>query len=235
MKLSKRLARLAQLVPHGQKVVDVGCDHGLLPCFLVQNGISPSVIGVDVHQGPFETARRAVLAAGLEDHINIRLGDGLLPLQPGEADTAIIAGMGGGTMKDILVRSPLVVEQLQQIILQPMSGEGILRKWLSANGWSIIDEDLLEEDERMYQIIAARKGEGQELNEMEADYGPLLIKNRHELLGRLLQKDISAVQDILLQLAKSPSSQSKERQGEFVQKLAQMKELKEWLSVAKPL
>ena len=234
MKLSKRLDALARLVPNGTRVVDIGCDHGLLPCFLAQEGISPFVIGVDVHKGPFETARRAVEASALEDCVDVRFGDGLLPVEPGEADTAILAGIGGGTIRDILEQSPLVVEKLRRLILQPMTGEDIVRRWLTSHGWSIIAEDIIAEDGRLYQIIAAEKGQAEKLNYIEASYGPLLIEKRHELLPELLQKDMAAVQDIITQLAKSQSGDSKVKHLEFQEKFAKMKELKEWLSAAKP-
>ncbi len=233
MKLSKRLDALAQLVPYGLKVVDVGCDHGFLPCILVQKEISPFIIGVDVHKGPYKAACRTVEAYGLTDCVDVRLGDGLLPVKPGEAEVAILAGIGGSTIKDILEQSPLVVEQLKRLILQPMTGEDVVRHWLTSHGWVIVAEEIIAEDGRLYQIIAAEKGQAKKLEDIEVGYGPLLIKKRHELLPELLKKDVAAVQDILAQLAKSESSESQIKHKEFQNKLAKMKELEEWLSAAK--
>lgn len=233
MRLSKRLEGLARLVLHGRKAVDVGCDHGLLPCYLVKEGIAPFVIGIDVHEGPFLAACRAVEAAGLGNRIEIRRGDGLLPIEPGEAEVAIIAGMGGAAIRDILEQSPLVVRRLARLVLQPMNGERFVRRWLAGHGWTIAAEDIIEEDGRLYQIIAADKGSVQPLTERDGDYGPLLIKQRHPLLLELLKKDETAVQEILRELAKSKSDVSEQKKEALLKRLAGIKELEEWLSVAK--
>lgn len=235
LKLSQRLLALARLVPTGMSMADIGTDHGLLPCYLIKKGISPWAVGVEFHAGPYLSACRTVEEYGLGNKVVIRRGDGFQPLQPGEVDAAVIAGMGGSTMKDILADSPAVVSRLKKIILQPMNGSDVIRVWLHKNGWKIMTEDLILEDQRLYEIMAAEPGTGQELGETEACYGPVLIKNRHPLLRERLQKDEIAMQEILANLAKSESEDAHKKIEEYKRKLGLIKELEAWLCTARRL
>lgn len=233
IKLSKRLQAIAELVPPGARIADIGTDHAFLPCYLVKKGITPQAIGVEVKEGPYSAACRTVRAYHLEDKIDIRLGDGLKPLQPGEVEAVILAGMGGNTMLEILEAFPQLVDSLQTLILQPMNGAEHVRAWLARRGWAIADEELLLEDGRFYQVIKAVRGQGQIPAGMGLYYGPLLIASRHPLLPELIEKDIQALQDIKAQLAKSQSEMALERLRELEQRIQEMKELKECLSAAK--
>lgn len=159
MHLSQRLLVIANFIPRGSTIADIGTDHAYLPIYLVTEGVCPKGIGVDVHQGPFEAAMRAVQEAGLADKIAVRLGDGLAVVQPGEADVVVIAGMGGGTIRGILEAGPQVVAGLKRLILQPMVDSAHLREWLICNGWPIADEELVEEEGRLYEIIVAEKAD----------------------------------------------------------------------------
>lgn len=225
IKLSQRLMALARLVPSGWRAADIGTDHAFLPCYLVENGISPSALGVDVREGPCQAALRTVQANDLADKVLIRLGDGLKPLAPGEVEVAILAGMGGSTMVEILEQSAEVVKPLKRLIFQPMTGSDTVRRWLSANGWSIIAEDLIAEDGRIFEVIAAEKGNNTSLGEAETLYGPLLIKNRHPLLGQILERDIRGVREILNRLIQSQSPEAKAKREEFSRKLQIMESL----------
>lgn len=154
-KLSERLQTIAALVPTGARVADVGTDHAQLPCYLVGTKKAAYVIGTDLHQGPYERARQTVQEYALEEYIAIRLGDGLKVVEPGEVDTAVIAGMGGAAIRKILSESPAVVENLRKAVLQPMTNAETVRLWLQEQGWVITQEDLIYEDKQYYQIIAA--------------------------------------------------------------------------------
>lgn len=247
LKLSQRLQVIAQMVPSGAKVVDIGTDHAFLPCYLILAKIAPRAVGVDVNKGPYEKACATVHAYNLGDRIEIRLGNGLAAIRPAEVDTVIIARMGGTTIRDILAKSPQVMASVQKVILQPMTGAEVVRFWLYQQGWFITEEELIYEDNQYYQVIGAEQREtaqkddgerrlepgGAFIKELEAAYGTLLIKNRHPLLPGLLQKDIAAVQEILLELAKSRNEQAKKRYNEYLFKVEKLKELKEWLLAAK--
>lgn len=232
IRLSRRLQAIADFIPIGFRVADVGTDHAFLPCYLVQNGLIPSGIGIDIRKGPLESAERTVNACQLKDKISLRFGNGLAPLQAGEVEAAIIAGMGGNTIIEILDGSPQVVDVLQCLILQPMSGAENLRGWLTEHAWCITNEELLQEDGHYYQIIKAVPGQGQSLTEMERLYGPLLIARKHPLLPELIEKDLAALQDIKKQLAKSQSIDAMSRSQELRRKVELIKELRECLLTA---
>ena len=102
MQLSERMKAVAALVSPGSRVVDVGCDHGYLPIYLVMNKRIPSAVAMDVKSGPLSRAQENIKAHGLDTYIETRLSDGLKNLKKGEGDALIIAGMGGPLMEKIL-------------------------------------------------------------------------------------------------------------------------------------
>lgn len=154
-RLPERLKAIAKPVIPGQVVVDVGTDHAYLPIFLVQQQISPRVIGVEVNPGPLRSAVLQVESAGLAPWIDIRAGNGLQAVQPGEAQIAVIAGMGGKTICEILEASPVVTATLNRLILQPIGAIMRVRAWLRQNLWQIVEEELLLEDGHFYLILVA--------------------------------------------------------------------------------
>ncbi len=157
IKLSKRLQAVADFVEQGAIVADIGSDHALLPVYLVQSGKCNQAIAGELNKGPFHAARKQAAAAMLEHKINVRQGNGLAILKAEEADTITIAGMGGGLIRDILEegRKEGKLQQVKTLILQPNIGEELVRYWLSENGWFLIDELILEEDGKIYEIIKA--------------------------------------------------------------------------------
>ncbi|OXM15630.1 tRNA (adenine(22)-N(1))-methyltransferase [Paenibacillus herberti] len=174
---SKRLTAIADYVAEGARVADIGSDHALLPIELVSRGTCPSAIAGEVNDGPLEAARRGIAAAGLGRVINARKGNGLEVLQPGEADTVTIAGMGGALIVSILEagREAGKLEGVSQLVLQPNVGEELVRSWLLEQGWLLAEESILEEDGKYYEIVhALRQADAGARN--EAIYGgePLL-------------------------------------------------------------
>lgn len=238
LKLSKRLMALAQMVPGGARVADIGTDHAFLPCYLVREKSVPYVIGVDVHQGPYERAQQTVQEAHLQDKIELRLGDGLAVIKAGEVELVVIAGMGGTAIRGILERAPHVISKLQKLILQPMNNAEMVRFWLQEHDWCITNEELIYEDKQYYQIIGAKpalaalnvsSGSSPFGGELEAAYGPLLIQNRHPLLPELLNRDLEGLQIVLQQLAQSTQEDAQLRYREYTQRMQKIKRLKEKL------
>ena len=155
MELSKRLREIVALVPQGIIVADIGTDHALLPIYLIEKGMASKVIASDINRGPFDAARQAVMTKGLQNEIDVRMGDGLDVLSPGEAQVVVIAGMGGNTIREVLATSFETVSLFERLILQPMNDAYDLRCWLVQNGWCFVDEKLVAEGERLYVIIVA--------------------------------------------------------------------------------
>ncbi len=153
--LSRRLRTVAGMVTRGHRVCDVGCDHGFVPVYLVQEGISPGVLAMDLREGPLRAAREHVSAYGLEEQIETRLSDGLHNYSPGEADTLVCAGMGGGLMMRILEAEREKTASFRELVLQPQSEIERFRRYLRESGYRILDEEMVAEDGKFYQIIRA--------------------------------------------------------------------------------
>ena len=158
MRLDGRLAAVAALVPRGARAADVGTDHAYLAIALLNEQDVETVIATDKNEGPCAAARRTISASGFANRVQVRLGDGLAPLSPGEVDTVCIAGMGGGLIASILAEGAEVLTEVSRLVLQPMNDAAALRQWLYDNGWHIVEESLATADGRLYEIIAAEPG-----------------------------------------------------------------------------
>lgn len=154
--LPPRLEAVANLANPTTVVADIGTDHGYIPIYLVQSKEVRHVIATDMNADPLNKARRMVQRYRLEASISLRLGNGLEVLEPGEAETLILAGMGGVLIAEILTAAPAVVNQAQQLILQPVQAAPALRRYLATHGYRILEEVLIQEDHRFYEIISAR-------------------------------------------------------------------------------
>ena len=153
--ISERLKTLGGFVREGSKLADIGTDHGLLPIYLVENGIAVAAIASDLREGPAAVARKNVEKAGLSAYIDVRVGDGLAGISPDEADDIVIAGMGGETIVEILSAAPWVKHSRYRLILQPMSHAEILREWLYSHGFATLTERLLEDVGRKYIVLVS--------------------------------------------------------------------------------
>ncbi|MDE7130195.1 MAG: class I SAM-dependent methyltransferase, partial [Lachnospiraceae bacterium] len=151
--LSKRLQAVAAMVTAGNSVCDVGCDHGFVPIWLVEQGISPRVLAMDVRSGPLGAAGEHIAEHGLESRIETRLSNGLHNYIIGEADTLICAGMGGGLMMRILSEDRDKTASFRELILQPQSEIERFRAGLREMGYQITDEQMIEEDGKFYPMM----------------------------------------------------------------------------------
>ena len=155
MELSKRLQTVANAVTPGSRVADVGTDHGYVPIYLVERGLCPEAIAMDVNEGPLARAEEHIRAEGLSDRIQTRKSDGLAALAPEETDAVVIAGMGGALMCRILQDATAFLEAGRELILQPQSEWFKVRRLLSASGYRITKEWFLEEEGKYYVVIKA--------------------------------------------------------------------------------
>lgn len=159
--LSKRLRMLADMVTPGNRLADVGCDHGFLDICLVQEGVCPGALAMDVREGPLGSAREHVRQFGLGDYIEIRMSDGLRACGAGEADTLVCAGMGGRLMERILTEGLDKAAQMKELILQPQSEIPEFRRFLRNAGFEIVREDAVFEDGKYYFAMKAVHKDGQ--------------------------------------------------------------------------
>ncbi|ABO50970.1 protein of unknown function DUF633 [Desulforamulus reducens MI-1] len=223
--LSERLKCLAQFVPNGSVVADIGTDHGYLPTHLVLLGTCPRAIAADINKGPLEAAQSNILQYNVQDKIDLRLGNGLQVLRPGEADVIVIAGMGGGTIRDILEASPEVALQATRFILQPMADEKELRAYLLQHGWTLRDEELLLEDGRLYQVLVAERGQEEIGESILLEIGPRLIEKKHLLLSVHIRRLIEKYQRVLMGLQKSTQEVALRKAEHIKEKIGQLRKI----------
>lgn len=151
----RRLEVAASFGRRGARVADIGTDHASLPIFLVGNEIAPCALACDINDGPLRAAKLNIASAGLSDRINTHLTDGLTGIEDYDPEDVYILGMGGELISRIVLSSPLSRKKGVRLILQPMTHAQDLRQDLFAKGYNIIDETLVRDRDRVYQIIVS--------------------------------------------------------------------------------
>lgn len=172
IQLSTRLAAVAELVPAGASVIDVGTDHARLPVWLVQTGRAPRALATDIRPGPLRSAAALVEKTGTGEKIRLLRTDGLTGVGAADGEAIVIAGMGGETMIRILAGAPWARDSAC-LILEPQSKRADLRRWLMKNGWRVTSERLVEEAGHIYPILRAIGGVSPAYTEAELHLGLL--------------------------------------------------------------
>ena len=214
IKLSKRMKAVASMVTVGNVLADVGTDHGYVPISLVQREKIPRAIAMYINVGPLERAKEHIMANQLQDKIDVRLSDGVEAIEPGEADSILIAGMGGELVIHILSDGEAVCKSAKELILQPQSDLKKVRSYLRDNKYKIVDEDMVFEDGKYYPMMKVVPVEDDPLwknmNKEVMDacdmYGPILLKNGNPVLRRFLVKQHRQLNCIVAQLEKQTQS-----------------------------
>ena len=204
------------MVTPGCRVCDVGCDHGYVSIYLVQQKISPCVIAMDVRRGPLSRCEEHVARYGLEEYIESRLSDGLEKLKTGEVDAVVCAGMGGRLMQRILTEGQDIAAGLKELILQPQSELKAFREFLRIRGYRTVEENMIEEEGKFYPMMKVVPGERPIPleNSLYDRFGKLLLQNAHPVLYRYLQYRKEVLQAILDNIVKEGKNIESEVAGE---------------------
>jgi tRNA (adenine22-N1)-methyltransferase len=238
LRLSERLAAIADYVFEGETVADIGTDHGLLPIFLLQQKRSPKVILSDIREGPLGKARENLLTFAPGIKADLRLGSGLETLENGEVDTVIIAGMGGHMISDILAADPVKTRSFAKFILQPRNVPDKLRIWLYKHGYAITHERLVRERNKICEIMVVdttsqrdRAGNEDEfmrkLSDLEFEISPLLFSSKDPLLNEWIEYKIKTEENIIESIRTKGSESSLRKVGSNEKRLKKLKELQE--------
>lgn len=221
MELSKRLQAVADLVTKGLTVADIGCDHGYVSIYLIEQKISPKVIAMDVNKGPLERAREHIAQYGLSDYIDTRLSDGAKALADEEAEALICAGMGGRLTIHILESELTKIRKMKECILQPQSEIGFVRKRLRKLEFSIVEENMVEEDGKYYPMMKVVPMSVQKTENLEVEdkFGKILLQNKNAVLLEYLKKEQEKFRIIKKQLVSlSEENEARTKRVEEVEK-----------------
>ncbi|MDR1017131.1 MAG: class I SAM-dependent methyltransferase [Lachnospiraceae bacterium] len=200
LKLSTRLTNIASLVNRGDNVADIGTDHGLLPIYLVSNNISNKVIAMDINKGPLLSANKNIEENNLTDKIETRLSNGFEKLNIGEVDCAVIAGMGGSLVANIIRENINIAKSLKYLIVSPQSEIDKFRETMRDLGFKVIDEKIVFDSEKYYFIMKYQIGLEEELSLKEKHFGRILLKKKDKTLLEYLQNEKRIYLGILKQL-----------------------------------
>ena len=209
IRISDRLRIVAHMCDKGAVVADIGTDHGYLPIYLVQEGIAPSAIAMDLRKGPLEKAKKHICDNCLEDRIQTRLSDGLEKLSKNEADIITICGMGGRLIADIVTKGKDVITQNTILVVSPQSEVGEFRHFLVSQGFEIEDEQMLKEDGKYYFIIKCRNSDESvcsEFSETQYQYGWKLLDSKDKTLYEYLIKEKETNEGISNSIKKDESN-----------------------------
>ena len=231
IQLSQRLQAVADLAEDAGVVADVGTDHGYIPLFLIACGKAQRAIAMDINEGPLQRAREHIRQYNQQERIETRLSDGLSKLRPGEAQTIVIAGMGGALMKRILTEGEATAHAADCLVLQPQSELPMFRRFLVEYGYRILREDMVYEDGKFYSMMAVKWTESdvgdnlQAMTEADFKYGPLLRARKHPVLRKYLLRQKEQKQKRLERLGKNARQDVSERRAQIREELEEIEVL----------
>lgn len=213
------------MVENDSVVADIGTDHAYIPIYLVEQGVCKKAIAMDVNPGPLERAREHILASGLSEQIVTRLSDGLAKLSENEADTYVIAGMGGPLMVSILARRMDLLQKGKTLVLQPQSEIGEVREFLIHNHYKIIQEDMFYDMEKTYVAMKAIiSKESITYTKTQYIFGKLLLENLNPVLFEYLKKQKEVYENLVIKLKDNITKQTMLRKAECEQMLVYINE-----------
>lgn len=225
MDISDRLKCIGNMVEKCECIADIGTDHAYLPIYLVEQGTCKKVIASDINKGPVEKAKRNIYFSKRSNEIQCRLGPGLTTILPGEVRAAIIAGMGGNLIRDILEESMDVFKSLDYVILQPVQNADVLRKYIYESGYNILDEELCKDENKYYEIIKIKYDNKAEiLNDIYYEVSKKLLQKKHPLLKEYIYFKIRKYDKIIKDIVDT-SRLAKNRKVELEEKIIKLKEM----------
>lgn len=224
MEISNRLKEIAGMVTKGNIACDVGTDHAYLAIYLIKNRICPRVIAMDAAKGPLFKAERNIEKYGLCNRIETRLSDGVDKLNPDEAQTVIMAGMGGILICELLSKGERVLSLVSELILSPHTDAELVRRYLSEHGYCIKQEKMLLEEGKYYIILRAAAGETKPLSRCEYRYGKTLLENKDNILREYLMKEYQKLVKIYESLLNISTEHAVRRRKELADEIQCVKE-----------
>ena len=191
---------VAEYVEKNAVLADIGSDHAYLPTYLVKKGTIQKAIAGEVVKGPYDSAVKNVKREEVADHITVRLANGLQAIHEEDGVSIVtIAGMGGPLIAKILEEGKALLTSVKRIITQPNIHAGAIREWAILNEWTIIDEKILKEDDKIYEIVVLERGKGN-YTPLAQLLGPKLMREKHPVFHEKWQREVNQWKQILKSL-----------------------------------
>lgn len=220
--LDKRLQEVVNYIPEGSILADIGSDHAYVPCYLVQQGRVSRAIAGEVNRGPMEAALAQVQLIGATNQIDVRLGNGLAVLEKDEATCISICGMGGSLIRSILEDGKEKLGAVERLVLQPNVDGQHVRGWLLEAGFKLIAESIVEENDKIYEVLVGERGaetrysEDAEERKWQLIFGPELITTRPEAFKLKWRREADKLDYVLGQMGEGNQTIGlKRKQEEF--------------------
>lgn len=179
MNLDNRLKRITDFIPSDSYILDVGCDHALLDIYLALNRNNVKLIASDINENPLKIAKENIKKYNLEDEITLEKADGVSKIND-EVDTVVIAGMGTSTINDIINNDLKKLKNVKKIIISSHTYSFELRENMNKKGFKIIDEAVVFDKGKYYEIIVYSNGY-EKLSKLDMKYGPIISKRKDEI------------------------------------------------------
>ena len=225
--LQPRLRCAVSMIENEHGLIDVGTNHGRLCAYLLSEGWTGKLIASDVSAPSLDRARERLQKLGMEDKVDLRVGDGLQVLSPCEVQTAVICGMGSNTIVDILSAAPREITEKLSLILQPQGSKAPLRKFLQQNGWKITKEKLVKDAGRFYVVLRAERGEMPAFDEEWAEIGEKLVLDHDPLLADYIEWNLRVWKKAYAAAQKGAPDENGEKLARLI---ARGEEVLQWLN-----
>ena len=222
--LSTRLLACAGFVNKGDRVADIGCDHGYLSIHLLTSGIAASCIASDVAEGPLQSAMRNARKYGVQENIAFYLSDGVRNI-PRDFDSLVCAGMGGDTMIHILESATWLQDGRYRLILQCQSKRPELRKWLYDHGFAVRRETLAKDGRFCYPVMEIVYAPGERLQGAEFYITPALRSSGSPLLREFYDRVVGGIRMSVDGLARTGGEKYEEMKAILEELLAMEEEI----------
>lgn len=180
--LSKRLQEVTKFTVNNKPIADIGSDHAYLPIYLIQHDMIETAIAGEVVEGPYKHALETVEQYNMQEVVDVRFGNGLNVLQPNEdIGTIFICGMGGLLISEIIAdgKEKELLPKQARLVLQPNNNEKNLREYLVENSYQIIEESIVEDNRKIYEVIVAELSDAQpDYSDIDLLFGPKLLETK---------------------------------------------------------
>lgn len=228
MELSIRLKMIINNIDKCACLADIGTDHGYVIVEALHKDLCKMAIATDINKGPLEKARKNCMFEGLTERCSLRLGAGLKPIKKGEINAAVIAGMGGNLIRDIILDDIDKVKKMDYLILQPAQNPEVIRKFLYNNNFYILNEDLCRDDGKYYECFKVKycssKTEHTPYEEIDYEVSPFLYEKKSKLFKEYLQYKVNKYSNIISYI-KEDTDSAEHRKKQLKGKIDKIEEM----------